>query len=81
MTYSVQKDPKKRKALIDGLAERGYNAHLILEDDWDEEGYYMIVTDSKGKALRDGDYVHRVWQEWDSPDDYRFVRDMHRGGI
>lgn len=68
---------RDRTALVEGLKERGYNAALIPEDGWDDKGYYMIVTDRKGNPLRDGDYVHRVWQYWDSPADYKFVRDWY----
>lgn len=68
--------------LIEGLAKRGYNAARMLDTGWDDEGYYLIVLDRQGKALRDETgYVHRVWQYWDAPADYEFVRDWFEGKI
>lgn len=68
--------------LVEGLAERGYNANLILDADWDDEGYYLMVTDRQGKPLRDPEgYIHRVWQYWDTEADYWFVRDWHEGRV
>jgi hypothetical protein len=79
MATSKQRD---RSTLTAGLAERGYNAALMFNDQWDREGYYLMVTDSKGKPLVDEDgYIHRVWQYWDSEADYRFVRDWFEGKI
>lgn len=66
-----------RTTLIEGLKERGYNAALMVENGWDEEGYYMFLLDSKGRKILDGGYAHRVFQYWDHPSDYKFVRDWY----
>jgi hypothetical protein len=79
MATSKERD---RAALVAGLAERGYNADRMFQTGWDDEGYYLIVLDSKGRPLKDEEgYIHRVWQYWDTEADYRFVRDWFEGKI
>jgi hypothetical protein len=70
---------RDRTALVEGLKERGYNAALILEDSWDDEGYRMLVLDSRGRKLRNGlGGIATVWQLWDDPEHYEFVRDWYQ---
>jgi hypothetical protein len=71
-----------RTTLVKGLAERGYNAALIHDGSWSAYGYYMLVKDSKGESLQDVDGGPAlIWQEWDDPEHYEFVRDWFEGKI
>lgn len=68
-----------RTSLLEGLTERGYNPALIHREDWDEDGYRMIVLDSKGKRLLDENHrLVTVWQLWDDPEHYEFIRDWYK---
>jgi len=53
-----------RTAIIALLAEHGIDAHKVLDDDWNREGYFEIVLNADGTKAYDGENLETEWKLW-----------------